>query len=304
MLRRVLFERNAKLKSIVRHRLRRTPSRIGLIVAAVIGLQCHQVMLPFDGGVAVVAERLYASGPMTSQPSVTVTLAQRDPEAFLRHCRTQYDRNVRDYTCTFIKQESISHRVRAPERIAIHFRENPFSVDMEWIENPIEAARALYVEDAWRDAKGRPLAWFKPSGAILKLFVAKIQQPIHGARAMAASRRALDDFGFRRTLDLIILYNERGRKDGVLDLRYVGEGTVHGRPSFIFERHLPYSGTEEPYPDALLRFHIDQEWLVPTACYSYADHDGDSLLGSYVLTNVQFNVGLSDDHFDPKKLGF
>jgi hypothetical protein len=276
------------------------------LFSALVGIQCHDALQPTDGSASssIAAERIYSSGAVTDRAGVSVALAKRDPEAFLRYCRANYDRNVRDYTCTFVKQEKIGGSLRLPETIAVHFRQQPFSVDMKWLENPVQAKRALFVEDAWMDDDGSPLAWFQPAGAILKLFVPQIQQPIHGRRAKSASRRSMDQFGFGQTMYLIMKYIEHGRENGVLDLRFVGVGSMHDRPTLVFERYLPYNGTEEPYPDALLRFHIDEEWLVPTACYSYADRDGESLLGSYVMTDVQFNVGLTDDHFDPEKLGF
>ena len=43
--------------------------------------------------------------------------------------------------------------------------------------------------------------------------------------------------------------------------------------------------------------HLDQEWLLPTAVYCYADHEGKELLGSYVFTNVRLNTGLGDADF-------
>jgi hypothetical protein len=60
---------------------------------------------------------------------------------------------------------------------------------------------------------------------------------------------------------------------------------------------LPYDGPEGTYPDARMVLHLDQEWLLPTAVYSYADHEGKDLLGSYVFTKVRLNPGLTDDAF-------
>lgn len=293
---------------------------IGVLIPVLVVLACHGAPWRMEAsrcaaceadaapvpaaGVAGTATSVVGSIPTVRTDSLA-TLARTDPEAFIRHCRAEYERrDVRDYTCRFIKQETIGRKLGHVEEVAVRFREHPFSVDMEWIKGAKHAARALYVANAWKDRRGRDLAWFKPAGALIKLIVPKIKQPIGGARAKKASRRTLDQFGFRSTLDLIVKYIERGRKHDELDLRYVGEAVVAGRPTWAFERRLPFTGKEEPYPDALLVFHIDQEWLVPVACFSYADRAGEHLLGSYVLTDVKFNVGLGDDDFDPKKLGF
>lgn len=268
-------------------------------------MQCHQIELPLVAYLPLVSEKINDSDEGVGREDSVAELARRDPEAFLIHCRSAYDRrNVRDYSCTFTTQQLVAGKMTPVQESAVRFREDPFSVDMEWVKNATAAKRALYVEHAWTDQSGRELAWFKPAGALIKFFIPKLKQPIDGPRAKAASRRTLDQFGFRRTLQLIIKYTRRGRLNGELELHYVGEGQIDQRPTFVFERHLPFTGREEPYPDALLRYHIDQQWLVPTGCFSFDDHEGTELLGSYVITDVQFNIGLGDDDFDPYKIGF
>ena len=42
---------------------------------------------------------------------------------------------------------------------------------------------------------------------------------------------------------------------------------------------------------------IDRDWLVPAGCFAYADDAGEELLGTYVTTEVEFNVGLTDADF-------
>ena len=69
----------------------------------------------------------------------------------------------------------------------------------------------------------------------------------------------------------------------------MGRGEIGGRPTYVFERHLPYTGDEADYPDRLLVFHIDGQYLVPTGCYCYADEAEQALLGSYLYTDIQLN---------------
>jgi len=277
---------------------------VGLLAAGGLGLQCHQIARPEALLPAKVPDTPIR--PIDAEADdQTAQLARSDPLGFLQHCLDRYDAaRVRDYTCTFITEQRINGSLTPVQEARVRFRERPFSVDMFFVRNPVDAQRALYVQDAWRDDMGRELAWFKPAGAIVKLFVPKIQQPISGQRAKANSRRTLDEFGFRRTLEVILKYSQRGYQNQELRLQFIGQGQIDGRSTYVFERHLPYTGQEEPYPDALLRYHIDREWLVPTGCYSFADHEGRNLLGSYVTTDIRFNVGLMDADFDPTKLGF
>lgn len=291
----------------------------GLVLASALGTQCHQAsprvategaFAPAHAAAATRVETLRpTTSPAESAPggeslNPVADLAKRDPLQFLHYCREQYDGNVRDYTCTFAKQELLGRSLTPIQEIAVRFRESPYSVDMHWRTNAADATRAVYVRGMWKDASGAEQAWVRPAGALVKLIVPKIKQSIHGALAKRASRRSLDQFGFRNTLDLVIHFADLGRERGVGELTYVGEGALDDRPTFVFDRRLPYDGDEDPYPDAFLRFHIDQEMLVPTGTFSYADAEGRVLLGSYVLTDVRLNVGLGDDDFDPEKMNF
>ncbi len=230
--------------------------------------------------------------------------AKRDPLGFLRFCWDRYKTNVQDYRCTFTKRERIGGEYK-PEQIAdVRFRENPFSVDMTFTKNIGECARALYVADKWVDDEGNQQAWAKPGGAIVRLLISKILQPIHGARAQKASRRTIDQFGFGKSFELIIHYSVKAQSENALSLKYAGEGSVDGRPTYQFERLLPYDGDEANYPDNLLVFHIDRETLLPVACYAYSDKEGNDLLGSYIYTDVKLNPGYSPEDFDPDVINF
>jgi hypothetical protein len=248
---------------------------------------------------------MVATAAVVTTPTATYEqMAKRDPMGFLQYCWDRYRANVRDYACVFTKQELIANEVLPPQVAEVRVREEPFSVDMDFVENIRECKRALYVEGKWKDTDGTPMALAKPGGALLRAIVPKILQPIYGPRAEKASRRSIDQFGFDKSLELIIKYSRKAEAAGQLDLDYVGTGTIGGRPTFVLERRLPYDGDEENYPDALLIIHIDQEHLVPSACYAYADLAGKELLGSYVYTDVQFNRGFTADDFDPDKINF
>jgi hypothetical protein len=44
--------------------------------------------------------------------------------------------------------------------------------------------------------------------------------------------------------------------------------------------------------------HLDQEWLLPVAVYSYADHEEKKLLGRYIFTDVNLEPKFSDKDFE------
>jgi len=231
------------------------------------------------------------------------SLARTDPLAFLEMCRDHYHRTIRDYRCVFFKQERIKGRLKPEEQIDVRFRESPFSVHFRWLRNAGLAKEADYIAGRRRDDKGRELALFKPAG-LLGVLAPTVLRPIDGPEAKRSSRRRLDQFGFKNTLDLVIRYSRQvvGREDEGYGLHYAGRGTVDGRDTYIFERRLPYTGEGGPFPDRLLIVHINTEHLVPLACVAYADDAGDELLGSYVMKSPRFNVGLTDADFETPAL--
>ncbi|MCA9245203.1 MAG: DUF1571 domain-containing protein [Phycisphaerales bacterium] len=227
-----------------------------------------------------------------------IRAAQRDPSVLSDTGERIYETQIDDYTATFIKQERIDGKLGKPEEIEVRFRDFPHSVYMIWKKNADQARRALYVDSPeFKDSKGRKLAKVEPNGAIARLFVSEVEIEIHGKRSREASRRSIDEFGFYSTLTLLRDINSMAKQRGVLDYRYDGEDEVDGRPTFRMVRYLPYQGEKGDFPDAKLVLHLDQEWLMPIGLYSYADHEGKTLLGSYVFHDLRVNVGLSEADF-------
>jgi hypothetical protein len=237
--------------------------------------------------------------PVGASVGDLAALAERDPMALVRLGRERYEQTVREYRCLLVKQERLGNKLSSVQEVELRFRESPRSVYMIWRSNADGARRALYLPDdrAFVNDGGEPLARVEPNGAIARLFVKDLFLPIHGPDARKASRRAIDEAGFHATFDLLEAYNAAAAERGVLDLRYAGTGVVDQRPTFVLVRDLPYAGPNGPYPDARLVLHLDQQWLLPVAVYSYADHLEKDLLGSYTFTQVELNPDFSADAF-------
>jgi hypothetical protein len=188
----------------------------------------------------------------------------------------------------------------ANQVMRVKFREQPFSVNMLWTKNEDRARRAIYVQGRWTNARGESLAAVEPAGFIARMFVDDVLRAIDGPEAERAARRRIDQFGFANSLRLILKYCDLSASRNELDVRYVRTGMVGGRPTYLFERRLPYTGEQGLYPDGLLLVHLDQEYLLPTRCVAYADEGGTQLLGRYTITNIRFNVGLTDRDFARK----
>ncbi|MFH0982588.1 MAG: DUF1571 domain-containing protein [Planctomycetota bacterium] len=277
---------------------------VGLMLSAAFVVQCHQVThAPVASPPTVSVEIVPTAAIITESMSEPERLARRDPLAFFKYCLDEYNRNVRDYRVTFSKQELVGNKLTPEQVTEVRFKESPYSVDMVWTQNAGRAGRVLYVAGAKADESGQELALVKPAGLLGGIGI-KVWRAIHGREAEREARRAIDQFGFKNTLQLIIKFCEKAQAEGSLELQFVGDGSIDGRPTYVFERRLPYTGEDQPYPDRLLVVHVDKEWLLPTGCFSYADDDGDALLGRYLLTEAEFNLGYNTADFDANTIKF
>lgn len=285
---------------------------VGVILGVGLLFQCHRALSRRGAaGPTAIAVRgpersnpalAFAStlNPVTEQPAIEA-LAAQNPMAFLQSAIDRYDRSVRDYTCTFTKQELIGSQLSSEQVMRAMFRQKPFSVRLEWTRNADKCARVLYVADRWIE-QGQQMAVVEP-GAIARLFVPYVMRAIHGPEAEKSSRRTIDQFGVRNSLMLTLKYCHLAREKGVLNLSYQGNGKVNERETLVFERRLPYNGETGAWPDRVLVVHLDKEWLVPTLCTSYADDEKKVLLGRYMITDLKFNVNLADAVFSKEGMG-
>jgi hypothetical protein len=227
-----------------------------------------------------------------------VALAQRSPRELLERARTKYESKIRGYRCTLTKQERLGNKLGDIQEVELRFRDEPRAIYMLWKKNADQARRALYMEGPpFVDDKGQKLVRVEPNGAVARLFVKDTYVVVNGPEARESSRRTIDEAGFHASFMLLERSNAAAEARGVLNLKYIGTGTVDNRPTLVFERLLPYEGPSGAFPDARMVMHVDREWLLPTAVYSYADAEGKTLLGSYVFTDVQLNPDFAADAF-------
>lgn len=282
------------------------------MLAAGLLFQCYQAFLRQSD----LEPRTRIVGPVRSNPNVAFAmptadtprhsltledLAGEDPLRFFKLLLERYDQRVRDYACTFTKQELVGGVMTAEQVIDVHFREKPFSVLFKWVKNEDKCSRVLYVEDRWvKDDK--QMALVEP-GVIARLFVPYVMRQIDGKDAYKSSRRTIDQFGLRNSLALVIQYCDLAQSRGLLDFVYLGNGEVDGRPTLVFERHLPYTGEGCEWPDRVLVVHIDRDLEVPVLALAYADDAKTQLLGKYLTTDIRLNVNLPDSVFTKAGMG-
>ena len=224
-----------------------------------------------------------------TESSATVQLdelAKHNPRALLNLGLERVGDLTDEYHCVFIKQERMRGKLSPRQTIDVRYREQPRAVYMTWLENVGKVKRTLWIKGENLGEDGEEQALVEPAGCLARLVVDEVKIPIHGPQATKASRYPIDRFGFRATLERLCRDNEHFDQLGGMSWEYAGKGTLDGRPTFALIRHLPYDGPDGAYPDSRLVVHLDQEWLVPVAIYSYADEDEETLIGSYETTSI------------------
>jgi len=287
---------------------------VGFLLAGGLLAQCQRALIARSATEPMATANLSPrkpgprqvfAAPTPSRPlAETETLeamAARDPIAFLELTLDRYDRAVRDYTCTFSKKELVCGRMTRTQVMEAMCRQSPFSVRLKWVKNPDKCSRVLYVARRWVQ-KGHEMAVVEP-GAIARLFVPYVMRPIHGKDAKKSSRRTIDQFGFRNSLELTLKYCRLAREQNILDFTFKGTDQVAGRETLVFERHLPYTGDDCEWPDRILVVHVDREMLLPTLCVAYADDAKQTLLGEYKMTDIKLNPNLPASAFTKKGMG-
>jgi len=266
----------------------------------VLGAVVPILACSWNGAGFEAALTLLKTGPVKPAHdfSTGVDAGWYDPIELLQRARQRCAQEVRGYTCVFLRQERMAGRLTAPQAIKVLYREDPQSVYMTWIRNVGRVRRALYVKGRLVNENGEENALVEPAGVIARLFVSKLEVPIHGAEARKSGRFTIDEFGFRVVLDRLLRDNKQLTTLGCVEWTYEGQGWIDGRPTHVLVRHLPYAGPDGKLPDARLVVHLDQEWLWPAGIYSFADEQERVLLGSYVTTRVDLNPELTDADFE------
>lgn len=223
-------------------------------------------------------------------------LAKTDHIALLELCIRNYDARFRDYTCTLIKQERMNGRLGKQQRVAVKFRESPFSVGMRWLKNAGRGDRVLFIEGKY----GNNML-VRPTGMVARMLVPTASRRPDGPAARKGTLRPVNLFGFKRgTRSLLDVYR-LARERGELKQAFGGYAEVAGRKTIVLVRHLPDTEEYRRTAAPLTKIYIDLDYLVPIMIEG-TEHDGPGpsgkgLLCRYVYEDVKFNVGLTEDHF-------
>jgi len=223
-------------------------------------------------------------------------LAETDPVAFLQACIRRYDREVKGYHCILHKQERLQGTLQPSETIACDFREDPFSVLMDWREGTRLAKRTLYVKGENKDN-----ILVKPAGLLALAGVVE-RDPL-GTDAKKSSRVPITEFGIRIGMGHALAPGEAAQKQNALHVEFLGEAKVKEAGDRVcWKLHRKdYKKPEDIDGVADAVFYYDKEtWLQVGT--TLKDADG-KLLGEYWFRDIQLNPDFKAGTFSREAVG-
>jgi hypothetical protein len=219
-------------------------------------------------------------------------LLHNQPLAFLEMSLERYEEEVQGYTCTMLKRERIRGKLHPPtgyEKVEAHFREEPFSVLMNWKENAQQAQKVLYVEG---ENNGKMLV--RPTGFLLSALV--VSRDVNGPDARDAGHYTPDQFGVYLAMQRSVNAMRAAQARGKLHVRYEGVVTlaeVGDRPCYKFVR-TPYEPPEQQGVNHLTLYIDRDTWL---QVGSTLKDEAGQLIGEYFFRDIELNPRFAPSQF-------
>lgn len=204
----------------------------------------------------------------------------------------QIDQNVRDYSCTFVKQERIDGQLGEPQHIFMKVLHQPFSVYMSFIQ-PFPGREVAYV-DGQNDNEIAVLE----CGWKRKLGVMHLDP--QGMVAMRGQKYPITRVGIRNLTAEIIQNSKADTQYGECDVTTQPNVKIAGRPTTLVQINHPVP--RQNFRAHIARIFFDNELRVPIHydAYLWPEQPGGErpLDESYTYLNLKFNNGFTAADFD------
>lgn len=202
---------------------------------------------------------------------------------------------IRDYQCTFQRQERVGGELLEETRMEMKVRQKPFSVYMRFLEPASMAGReVIYVE-------GRNDGKLLAHATGLAQTLGTVALDPNGMIAMRGGRYPITDAGMTKLVEKLLALG--AQKHLFRDSRITIEPVEFAeRPGTRVEIRNP--APVGNFRLAVARIVLDREWNVPVHFEALEwPATGDSqpiLLEKYSYLDLRLDTGLSDLDFDPK----
>jgi hypothetical protein len=204
-------------------------------------------------------------------------------------------RNVRDYTCLFVKRELLRGQLQPENLVQMSVRSQPFSVYMRWIRPAsLSSQEACYVA-------GRNNGMMRAHSTGLLGAVGFVNVDPHDPRALQNNRHVITEAGIGHLIEQL---NEHWPAEARLNrtLVHVADYEYDRRRCTRVETlHRDNPGNQFSFYRTVVYF--DKETHLPIRIENYdwprtANDRTGQLLESYSYANMRLNVGLSEATFN------
>jgi hypothetical protein len=221
-------------------------------------------------------------------PDQVIKLAQNDPERLFKRSLARFDATIYDYTGLLYKQERIRGKLGKEKVVEFKFKAEPYSILMQWIKNPGQIDKLLYVEN-----KNDNKMLVHPTG--LLSFVKSAKRDPYSKEVKRASLKTCTEFGFLKIIQELINEYHPEIGEPKVTTKYVNTFEMYDRKFIKLEQTIknPQDGK-----DAKRTILYDIDLMIPIERQAY-DSKG-KLLYKYVYRDLRFNTGLTDEDFTPE----
>jgi Protein of unknown function (DUF1571) len=202
---------------------------------------------------------------------------------------------VRDYQCTFVKQERIDGALQEEQIALMKVRNQPFSVALKFQAPKLMAGRgAAYIA-------GKNNNLLRAKGP---LGIATFSLDPHDPKAMLGTRHAITEAGLGHLIDEISAAAQaRPRTEGADAIRVsINEVQVNRKGCARFEVTDPNADGKKSHYRSLIYFDKDTNLPIRIENYDRLRANGPAageLMECFTYLDLKFNMGLTDGAFVP-----
>jgi hypothetical protein len=212
----------------------------------------------------------------------------------LRVCKAsleEIDRNIRDYSCTFVKRERVDGELGEHQHMFLKVRHEPFSVYMNFLK-PFQGREVVYVDGQYDNELVVLEAGWKRA-------VGKLHLDPNGARAMNGQKHPITKVGIRNLTAELIRTMESDMKYAECELSTKAE-KIGSRPVTMVQVVHPVP--RQNFDAHIARVFFDNELGIPIHYDSFLwpqQPGGEPPLDeSFTYMNLKINNGFTARDFD------
>lgn len=199
-------------------------------------------------------------------------------------------RSLEQYTLTFVRHErrGMFDTLHGPEHIACHFRKDPFSVRMKWLDEDVKYGESVYVEgevdDQVRFVTRYPVPLLKPPPKVN--LISPRMSVLWGE-----SKRPVTHFGLERLMNRTLAAIEKAGNDVIV--QYEGTVQLPEDGPTAHHIHIEVPRSQDPVPIQELYVNVATDLPAGTVLR----RSSGVLDAAYYYLDVDPSVELSDEDF-------